>query len=41
MFGKRIFESGYYENKDILDMCIEVKKLLVASLNTAKSKLDK
>lgn len=32
-----LIESGYHNDKKILDMCIEVKKLLIASLNTAKS----
>ena len=36
-----LIESGYYDNKDILDKCIEVKKLLISSINTAKSKLNK
>ena len=36
-----LIESGYYDNNDILEKCIEVKKLLVASINTAKSKLNK
>ena len=31
-----LVESGYYEDKSILDKCIEVKKLLVSSINTAK-----
>lgn len=31
-----LIESGYYNDRSILDQCIEVKKLLVASLNTAK-----
>ena len=35
-----LIESGYYDNNDILDKCVEVKKLLVASLNTAKRKLN-
>ncbi len=34
-----LIESGYYDNNDILEKCIEVKKLLISSLNTAKSKL--
>ena len=34
-----LIESGYYDNNDILDKCIEVKKLLITSINTAKSKL--
>ena len=36
-----LIESGYYENNDILDKCIEVKKLLIASINTAKRKVVK
>ena len=36
-----LIESGYYGNKDILDKCIEVKKLLISSVNTAKSKINK
>ena len=31
-----LIESGYYDNRDILDKCIEVKKLLITSINTAK-----
>ena len=36
-----LIESGYYDNNDILEKCIEVKKILVTSINTAKSKLNK
>ena len=36
-----LIESDYYDNNDILDKCVEVKKLLVTSINTAKSKLNK
>lgn len=36
-----LIESRYYDNYDILDKCIEVKKLLISSINTAKSKLNK
>ena len=32
-----LMESGYYDNKAILDLCIEVKRLLISSLNTAKN----
>ena len=32
-------ESGYYSDTSILEKCIEVKKILIASVNTAKSKL--
>ena len=31
-----LIESGYYDDKAILDKCIEVKKLLISSINTAK-----
>ena len=31
-----LIESGYCDNRIILDQCIEVKRLLIASLNTAK-----
>lgn len=33
-----LIESGYYQDRAILEKCVEVKKLLVASLNTAKRK---
>ena len=36
-----LIESGYYDNKDILHNFIEIKKILVTSLNTAKNKLNK
>jgi len=31
-----IIESGYYNNKTLLEKCIEIKRILIASLNTAK-----
>ncbi len=31
-----LLESGYYDDKSVLDKCIEIKKLLISSLNTAK-----
>ena len=31
-----IIESGYYNNKTLLEKCIEIKRILSASLNTAK-----
>ena len=31
-----ILESGYYHDKTLLDKCTEIKKILIASLNTAK-----
>ena len=32
-----LIESGYYDDHTILEQCIEVKKLLIASINTAKN----
>ena len=34
-----LIESGYYDDRAILEQCIEVKKLLIASINTAKNNL--
>ena len=31
-----LIESGYYHDKTILDRCVEVKRILIASINTAK-----
>ena len=31
-----VIESGYYSEKSVLEDCIEIKKLLIASINTAK-----
>ena len=33
-----LIESGYYSDASILNHCRELKRLLIASLNTAKSK---
>ena len=33
-----LLESGYYSGKAILEKCVEVKKILIASINTAKDK---
>lgn len=32
-----LIESEYYGDKTILDQCIEIKKLLISSINTAKN----
>ena len=32
-----LIESGYYEERKVLDMCVEIKKMLIASINTAKN----
>ena len=34
-----LIESGYYEDKKILEQCVEIKKLLISSINTAKNNL--
>ncbi len=31
-----LIESGYYSGRTILDKCIEIKRILISSLNTAK-----
>ena len=31
-----LIESGYYNDKELLNKCIEVKRSLIASINTAK-----
>ena len=31
-----ILESGYYTDKTIYDKCTEIKRILIASINTAK-----
>ena len=35
-----LIESGFYEDCSILERCIELKKLLISSLNTAKKNLS-
>ena len=32
-----LLEGGYTDHKAVLDHCIEVKKILIASINTAKN----
>lgn len=34
-----LIESGYYEDKRILEQYVEIKKLLISSINTAKNNL--
>lgn len=36
-----LIESGYHDDKSILDLCAEIKKMLVASINTVKSNMKK
>ena len=33
-----LIESGYYSDNGVSDKCVEVKKILISSVNTAKSK---
>ena len=33
-----LIESGFYDDRMILTECIEIKKLLIASINTAKNR---
>ena len=35
-----LIESGYYSDKTLLERCIEVKKILISSINTAKARLE-
>ena len=32
-----LLEGGYTENQTVLEHCVEVKKILIASINTAKN----
>ena len=32
-----LIESGYYGDKTTLDRCIEIKRILISSINTAKN----
>ena len=34
-----LIESGYYQDTSILEQCIELKKMLISSINTAKGNL--
>jgi four helix bundle protein len=34
-----ILESGYYNDKDLLDNCTEIKRILISSINTAKENM--
>ena len=33
-----LIESGYFSDKTILDRCVEIKRILISSINTAKAK---
>ena len=36
-----LIESGYWGDRTILDRCVEIKKILVSSINTAKENIKK
>lgn len=36
-----LIESGYYSDKSILDNCVEIKRILISSINTAKERSQK
>ena len=36
-----LIESGYYSDTTILDRCVEIKRILISSINTAKEHLQK
>jgi hypothetical protein len=33
---QELIASGYYNDKNLLTKCIEIKRILIASINTAK-----
>ena len=33
-----LIESGYHSDKSVLDHCVEIKRILISSINTAKAK---
>lgn len=34
-----LIDAHYYNDKDILESCLEIKKMLISSINTAKSSI--
>ena len=36
-----LIDGGYYNNTEILHKCIELKKMLISSINTAKENMNK
>lgn len=34
-----LIDGGYYDNKEIQEKCIEIKKILIASIKTAKENM--
>ena len=35
-----LLESGYYNDKSLLEQCTEVKRILISSINTVKAKQE-
>lgn len=35
-----LLESGYYSDTALLEQCVEVKRILISSINTAKARLE-
>ena len=31
-----LIESGYYNDKELLNKCVEIKRILITAINTAK-----
>lgn len=36
-----LIESGYYQDETVLEQCIEIKKLLISSINTTKANMKR
>lgn len=36
-----LLESGYYNDKTLLENCTEIKRILISSINTAKQNTEK
>ena len=34
-----LLESGYYNDQTLLDKCVELKRILISSINTAKENM--
>ena len=34
-----LIDGGYYNNKEIQEKCVEIKKILISSINTAKENM--
>ena len=36
-----LIESGFYDDETLLENCIEIKRILISSINTAKGSINK